>query len=171
MNASRDRFHRECEAVAGRSRLPAATTGCLLVSAKAYVSEPRAKSAGASEGAKPVIYVVDDEAMLLELAAVILEPLGYEIQTFRDPESALRNFTRARPRPVLLITDFAMHQMDGMELAEACRRVEPGQKILMISGTVGPEIFQEAAVRPDRFLEKPYQARQLIEMVKSMLKN
>jgi DNA-binding NtrC family response regulator len=118
-----------------------------------------------------VIYVVDDEAMLLELAAVILEPLGYEIQTFRDPESALRNFTRARPRPVLLITDFAMHQMDGMALVEACRRVEPGQKILMISGTVGPEIFQAAAATPDRFLEKPYQARQLIEMVKSMLKN
>ena len=155
----------------GRSRLPRATARCLLISAKGHVSEPRAKSAGASEGAKPLIYVVDDEAMLLELAVVILEPLGYEIQTFRDPESALRTFTRARPRPVLLITDFAMHQMDGMALVEACRRVEPAQKILMISGTVGPEVFQEAVARPDRFLEKPYQARQLIETVKSMLKN
>jgi CheY-like chemotaxis protein len=135
------------------------------------VSEPIGKIAGAAEGAKPVIYVVDDEAMLLELAVVILEPLGYEIQTFRDPESALQTFTRARPRPVLLITDFAMHQMNGMALVEACRRAEPGQRILMISGTVGPEVFHLAAAKPDRFLAKPYQARQLIETVKSMLQN
>ena len=155
----------------GRSRLPAAAAGCLLIRAKGHVSEPRAKFAGAAEGAKALIYVVDDEAMLLELAVVILEPLGYQIQTFRDPESAVQSFTRARPRPVLLITDFAMHQMNGMALIEACRRVEPSQKILMISGTVGPEIFNNAAVKPDRFLAKPYQARQLIEMVKSMLKN
>lgn len=135
------------------------------------MSEPIAKIAGGGQDAKAVIYVVDDEAMLLELAGVILQPLGYEIQTFRDPESALRTFTRARPRPALLITDFAMHQMNGMELIEACREVEPAQKILMISGTVGPEIFQAAAARPDRFLSKPYQARQLIETVKSMLKD
>jgi len=135
------------------------------------VSEPIAKSAGAARGAKAAIFVVDDEAMLLELAGVILEPLGYEIRTFRDPESALRAFIGARPRPALVITDYAMHQMDGMALVEACRRVEPRQKILMVSGTVGPEIYQQAAARPDRFLGKPYQARQLIEMVRSMLEN
>lgn len=135
------------------------------------MSEPSAKIAGGGQGAKTVIYVVDDEAMLLELAGVILAPLGYEIQTFRDPESALQTFTRARPRPALLITDYAMHQMNGLALIEACRRVEPAQKILMISGTVGPEIYKAAAARPDRFLSKPYQARQLIEMVKSMLKD
>ncbi|HWV99867.1 MAG TPA: response regulator [Candidatus Acidoferrum sp.] len=134
------------------------------------MSEPIVKIAGGTGGARGVIYVVDDEAMLLELAGVILEPLGYDLQTFRDPESALQSFTRARPRPVLLITDFAMHQMNGMALIEACRRVEPGQKILMISGTVGPEVFQQATTKPDRFLAKPYQAKQLIETVKAMLK-
>jgi len=116
-----------------------------------------------------LIYVVDDEAMLLELAAVILEPLGYEIKTFRDPGCALDAFTTGRPRPVLIITDYAMHSMNGMTLIEACRKLEPDQKILLVSGTVGPDIFYNAAVKPDRFLEKPYQARQLIDMVKSML--
>ena len=138
---------------------------------KGPVSESIPKVAEVARGTQGVIYVVDDEAMLLELAAVILAPLGYKIQTFRDPESALQAFTRAKPRPRLLITDFAMHRMNGMALTEACRRVEPSQKILMISGTVGPEIFQGATVRPDGFLAKPYQARQLIETVKSMLKD
>ncbi len=135
------------------------------------MSKPIAKHAGTANGCQATIYVVDDEAMLLELAAVILEPLGYAIQTFRDPESALKAFTAAQPRPILVITDYAMHQMNGMTLIAACRRVEPSQKILMVSGTVGPEIFQHATARPDRFLAKPYQARELIELVRSMLKN
>ncbi len=46
----------------------------------------------------PAIYVVDDEPMLLELAAVILEPQGYRLQTFRDPEMALQTFGAAQPR-------------------------------------------------------------------------
>lgn len=122
-----------------------------------------------SAATKPLVYVVDDEAMLLELAIVILEPLGYEIVTFRDPDEALEAFTRVRPRPALLITDYAMHSMNGMELIQGCRRLEPQQKILLLSGTVGPEIFHQAPDRPDRFLAKPYHARQLIEIVKAML--
>lgn len=142
---------------------------CLLLRAKRSVSEPIAKHSEPAKGAPSAIYVVDDEAMLLELAAVILEPLGYEIRTFRDPESALKAFAAASPRPILMITDYAMHQMNGMTLIAACRRLEPAQKILMVSGTVGPEIFQHAQARPDRFLAKPYQARELIELVRSML--
>ena len=118
---------------------------------------------------KPLIYIVDDEAMLLELAAVILEPLGYRITTFREPETALKAFTKASPAPDLLITDYAMHRMNGMELIRECRRVRPDQKILLLSGTVGMEVFRECPSRPDQFLAKPYHARQLVEMVKDML--
>jgi CheY-like chemotaxis protein len=116
-----------------------------------------------------LIYVVDDEPMLLELASVILEPLGYTVQTFRDPEAAVRAFTSAQIRPALVITDYAMHMMNGMELIEACRRVRPAQKALLLSGTVGPDIYHNAPTQPDRFLAKPYQARQLIDAVKAML--
>jgi len=124
---------------------------------------------GPRKDAKTLIYIVDDEAMLLELAEVILEPLGYDVQTFRDPVSALETFNKARPRPALIITDYAMHSMNGMALIEACRNLEPNQRVLLISGTVGAEIFQDSPIQPDRFLEKPYQARQLVDLVKSML--
>ena len=43
------------------------------------------------------IYVVDDEPMLLELATVILEPQGYRVKCFRDPELALESFGQANP--------------------------------------------------------------------------
>jgi CheY-like chemotaxis protein len=116
-----------------------------------------------------LIYVVDDEPMLLELASAILEPLGYRIQTFRDPGEALQAFKAAKPPPVLVITDYAMQQMTGAELMEACRKFRPEQKVLLVSGTVGPEIFGAATDKPNRFLTKPYKPKQLIDLVEALL--
>jgi len=118
---------------------------------------------------KPLVYVVDDEAMLLELATVILQPLGCEVCTFADPEAALIAFTQAQPRPDLLITDYAMHSLNGMELIQECRCVEPAQKILLLSGTVGVEIFRGVPAKPDKFLAKPYRAAQLAQIVSDLL--
>ncbi len=130
---------------------------------------PQATKSQTGQGATTLIFVVDDEAMLLELATVILEPLGYELCTFRDPATAVAAFAQANPRPALIITDYAMHSMNGMDLIQDCRRIEPNQKILLLSGTVGAEVFHHASCKPDRFLAKPYHARQLIDLVKAML--
>jgi len=125
-------------------------------------------SAGSQQG-RALIYVVDDEPMLLELATVVLEPLGYQIKTFRGPDTAIRAFTTAEPRPALVITDYAMHTMNGLDLIAACRRLQPRQKILLLSGTVDEHVYSNVPAKPDRFLGKPYQAKQLIEVVKALL--
>jgi DNA-binding NtrC family response regulator len=118
---------------------------------------------------RPVVFVVDDEPMLLELNAIILEPLGFRVRTFRDPVTAVRAFSLSDPRPVLIVTDYAMHTMNGMDLITSCRQLSPGQKIIMVSGTVDESIFWHAAEKPDRFLAKPYQARQLADLVRTLL--
>jgi CheY-like chemotaxis protein len=133
------------------------------------MNEPTANRSGAANSGRAVIYVVDDEPMLLELASVILDPLGYRIKTFRSPEAAIQDFRSAQPQPVLIITDYAMHTMNGLELIEACRRIQPGQKALLLSGTMGPDICHNAPTQPDRFLAKPYQAKQLLDVVRSLL--
>ena len=116
-----------------------------------------------------LIYVVDDEPMLLELATAILEPQGYDIKPFRDPELALRSYAAAQPQPDLLITDYAMHNMNGMDLIKKFRKVNPQQKVLLVSGTVAEDIFADSPIKPDRFLAKPYQAAQLNRIVKELL--
>ena len=133
------------------------------------MNEPKVESPECGSSGDPVIYLVDDEPMLLELASVILEPLGYAVETFRSPETALRAFEVAEPPPALIITDYAMHSMTGLDLAQACRRLRPKQKVLLVSGTVGPEILHNAPARPDRFLAKPYEAEQLSDAVKGLL--
>jgi len=133
------------------------------------MNEPRAGSSRPEAGHKGLIYIVDDEPMLLELASAMLQPLGCQIITFRDPESALKSFASAEPPPDVLITDYAMHSMNGLALLNGCRRIRPRQKALLVSGTVDETIYQQAAERPDLFLAKPYKGRQLVEMVRLLL--
>ena len=118
---------------------------------------------------KALIFVVDDEPMLLELATVILEPLGYSIRTFRDPDAAIQSFAAATPPPALIITDYAMHTRNGMDLIHECRNLQPAQKIILVSGTVTSDVYTHDPVKPDRFLPKPYHSKQLVDAVESLI--
>lgn len=115
---------------------------------------------------KTTVFVVDDEPMLLDLAEAILGAIGCEVRTFRDPELALQEF--AVDRPDLVLTDYAMGRMTGMDLIRECRRLNPQQKMVLISGTVDEHVFSDAPVKPDRFLTKPYQIYQLTDCVREL---
>lgn len=117
----------------------------------------------------PLIFVVDDEPMLLELAVMVLSPLGYRLRTFRDPLQALTAYQATDPKPALVITDYAMQHMNGMELLAECRRIRPEQKVILVSGTVGAEVFCQSSIKPDLFLTKPYGVAELEARVKALL--
>jgi two-component system OmpR family response regulator len=121
-----------------------------------------------SEATKPAkVFVVDDEPMLLDLAAMIIKSMGCEVQVFRDPEVALKEFITTLPD--LVITDYAMGRMSGMDLIRECRRIKPDQKMILISGTVDEHVFADALVRPDRFISKPYQFSEFSSCIREML--
>lgn len=124
-------------------------------------------NASNNRSANPTVFVVDDEPMLLELAEAILKPLGYQVRTFRDPELALKEFPAAHP--AVVITDYAMGRMNGMDLIRECRRLNPRQKMILLSGTVDEHVFAGAPVKPDQFLTKPYQIQELAEHVRALI--
>jgi CheY-like chemotaxis protein len=113
------------------------------------------------------VFVVDDEVLLLELAQEILKPLGCQVRTFLDPEEALREFIKAPP--ALVLTDYWMPRMSGMDLIRECRRLNPKQKIVLVSGTVDSEVFADAPVKPDEFVAKPYDVEKFKGMVREMI--
>jgi DNA-binding NtrC family response regulator len=115
----------------------------------------------------PTIFVVDDEKLLLDLAETILTPLGCKVLTFTDPEQALKEFPVAAP--VVVLTDYAMGRMSGMDLIRECRRLKPQQKTILISGTVDGEVFADAPVKPDLFVAKPYDVNKLVDVVRAMI--
>lgn len=121
------------------------------------------------DDSRPLIFAVDDEPMLLELTTMILQPQGFRVETFRDPLAAVRAFSLANPLPGLIVTDFAMHRMNGLDLIRDCRLIHPGQKILMVSGTVDESVYLSSPYKPDGFLPKPYSATELTALVNKLL--
>ncbi|MBU6402909.1 MAG: response regulator, partial [Verrucomicrobia bacterium] len=60
----------------------------------------------------PLIYLVDDEPVILDLLARCLEKEGYRTESFADPVVAYAAFAAAEGKPDLLITDYTMPGMD-----------------------------------------------------------
>ena len=126
----------------------------------------RAKRSRKSE---PLVYLVDDEPMLLDLAELALRPDGYAFKKFTDPIAALNSFLDEEPKPALMISDYTMGKMNGLELMRRCREASPGLKTILVTGTTGVEIVFDSPTRVDRFLGKPYQPANLAELVRRVL--
>lgn len=133
------------------------------------MGQPRASKNLRGKSKPPLIFIVDDEPLLLDLAEASLASAGYLIKKFVDPEEAARAFAKARPQPDLLVTDYAMGKMNGLELLEKCRAQRPDLKCVLISGTVGAEVVLNAPIKVERFVGKPYQPETLLELVKRVL--
>jgi DNA-binding response OmpR family regulator len=82
--------------------------------------------------AKAVVLVVDDEAVIADTLATILEHNGMTALAAYDGKSALA-IANVVP-PDLLLTDVAMPGMSGLDLAIAVRHALPKCKILLFSG-------------------------------------
>ena len=115
------------------------------------------------------IYVVDDEPMVGELVATVLEMAGFQIKQFIHPAEALEAFIAANPRPALLMTDFVMPDLNGMQLIENCKQTQPTLKTILFSGNVGAEVIQRYQVKPDFFIRKPFHPKNLVDVVRSVL--
>lgn len=118
---------------------------------------------------RPVVYLVDDEPTLLDLAEAALQKLNLTLRKFSTPKDALASFRKARPKPVLLITDYALGKMNGLELIRQCRSLHPELRVIMVSGHAVAEIALAAPAQVDRFVAKPYQPEALAKLVQDLI--
>jgi len=116
-----------------------------------------------------LIYLVDDELLLLDLAELALQNGNYQIKKFQDPELAYQAFLKAKKKPELIISDYAMGRTNGVDFLTKCKKMVPAIKTILVSGTVGPEVVMVAPITIDRFLPKPYQPEILADLVKTVL--
>jgi len=66
------------------------------------------------------ILLVDDENSVRDSLYTLLESAGYEVLVASNGEDGLTIFRQASPPIDLLVTDYSMPQMSGLELARAC---------------------------------------------------
>lgn len=122
------------------------------------------------KGSKELVFIVDDEALLGQLAETLLTEQGYRTRTFLDPMDVLREIRDDGERPVLLVTDYVMGTMNGLELIEECKKYHPTLRTILLSGTVSESYVHKFAVQPDHFMPKPYAVAKFINVVNQTLR-
>ena len=117
---------------------------------------------------EPLVFVVDDEPTIGEVIATMLELEGYKTVLFLNANDAYQALTKTNPPPVLLVTDFLMEGINGMELVEKSLKLYPGLKTMIISGSAGPEMFKNRHIKPDCFIRKPFTMENLVNSAQAL---
>ncbi len=115
-------------------------------------------------GRGETVMIVDDEPMLVALAEEMLAGLGYEPVGFESSQTALQVFRSKPERFDLVLTDEAMPELVGTELAREIRLLRPDIPIILMSGHGGAALAQRAAaIGVKEVLHKPLQRVDLAE--------
>jgi DNA-binding NtrC family response regulator len=117
----------------------------------------------------PIIFVVDDWPAMLELTGTLLNSAGYQTRVFSNPLDVLSSLNSAEPKPRLLITDFHMPHLNGMELIQRCKAIIPDLKVISTSGSSVEETLSLYQEKPDMMLSKPFSGAELLRLVGKLL--
>jgi CheY-like chemotaxis protein len=112
------------------------------------------------------VLVVDDDAGVRQIAAIILEQKGHQILKASNGLEGLMVYSSYRANLDLVLTDIDMPQMNGIELAARIRARDPSKKILLMSGRA-PDDCPGADNYP--MLSKPFGPDQLMAAVDELL--
>ncbi|HWE83902.1 MAG TPA: response regulator [Terracidiphilus sp.] len=116
------------------------------------------------------VFVVDDETVIADTLAVILNTSGYEARAFYDGESALLACEISCPNCV--IGDVVMPGISGVDMALQIRHRFPACKVLLFSGQAASASILEAAGRDGQGLEvlqKPVHPKDMLARLRALL--
>jgi two-component system response regulator VicR len=116
----------------------------------------------------PRLLLVEDEESAAEVLATILGLEGFHVTLAANGKRAIEALEKAQP--ALIITDYMMPMMDGIEMARAIRAM-PAYNTVPIVMTSG---VAEAPLKPyepllSAFLRKPFKIEALLEVVRRLL--
>ncbi|MFT7485243.1 MAG: two-component system cell cycle response regulator [Candidatus Paceibacteria bacterium] len=112
------------------------------------------------------ILAVDDDPMCLKLLQRHLEKAGHRVTTAKDGEEAL--LLALETSPQIVVADWNMPGLDGIDLCRALRKIASGQRIyfLLLTGMEGEEgIVQAFDAGVDDYVVKPFKPRILLARI------
>ncbi len=140
--------------------LPVVTSGNIVIDMKQESSLP-----GGSER----ILLLDDELSIIDLLQITLKNLGYAISAFTDSVSAFAAFQKNPEGFDLVITDFTMPHMTGIDIAARIREISD-VPIILCSGYLHKEIEQKAIKAGiGEVLSKPIRSEVLAKAIRKVL--
>ena len=130
--------------------------------------EAGARHRDISSGRGPIVLVVDDEDVIVEVLALVLSSEGYDVHTQSSGAGAVE-WLRAHDCDLVLL-DFMMPGMDGGAVGDAVRALPGGARIAIVMSSALPERrVRERFPGYDAFLQKPYEMEHLLMVLERLL--
>ena len=115
----------------------------------------------------PVILVVDDEESVRLLLSTLLERDSYTVLLARDGQHALEVARKHAGEIAVVITDYKMPRLDGLQLARILTSERPGIRVMIMSGRMSnPEALQNTGFP---LVSKPFTITGLMKTLKRCL--
>ncbi len=122
----------------------------------AAIAANRAASTPMPRGAGQHILLVDDDTVAREGIRSQLQHLGYRVTAIADPRVALAHFLTRRREFDLVLTDYAMPELSGADLAARILDAAPGFPVLFLSGYVDAQLTEKVrALAGCELIRKP----------------
>jgi two-component system, cell cycle sensor histidine kinase and response regulator CckA len=116
------------------------------------------------------VLLIDDQQEFLEVGKLMLKELGYQVILAENGEDALSLITQEKVAPDIVLLDMVMPTMNGQEVFEAMRKIDPEIKILLCSGyglnTKAEELLDLGC---NGFIEKPFDICQLSQKIREAI--
>jgi len=109
----------------------------------------------------PRVLLVEDEALIAITTSMSLEDAGYHVTLASDGQQGLE--IAMQERPDLIVSDFMMPRMSGVQMIEKLR--ESGCLMPIVLATAIPENQLPKCAGYDVYLPKPYTEKQLLEVL------
>jgi DNA-binding NtrC family response regulator len=110
------------------------------------------------------LLLLDDEPIVGKRLIPALAKIGVETESFTDPEAALQQI--AQKDFDIVVTDFRMDKMDGLEVLKRVLQKNPRTKVIIITGYATLEIARQAlAIGAFDFIAKPFKPNDLRNIV------
>jgi CheY-like chemotaxis protein len=127
-----------------------------------------AKATGEGRG-QYILYIDDDEAQLFLLKR-LMERWGYRVSAYHEQRVALDLLLAGEPRFDLVVTDFTMPGMSGLEVARAIREARQDLPVIVVSGYITDELRAQAAAAGVReLISKPLDLELLRDVMQRQL--
>jgi CheY-like chemotaxis protein len=121
-------------------------------------------------GGQETVLVVEDQAEVRGYAAAALQAYGYQVMQAANAREALLVCERKGERIDLILTDVVMPGWSGRELSDWLKKLQPGIKVLFMSGYTDDTMVHHGILRKEaEFIQKPFGPGQLAMKVREML--
>ena len=121
-------------------------------------------------GPLELVMIVDDEDFVTFLAQRVLADAGYRVIVAKDGFEALEIYRKAGADIALIILDFTMPVMDGADVFDELRQLNPHVSVVLSSGFAEQERLRTMLAHGLRgFMPKPYTQEKLLTQIRATL--